>query len=211
MPQVDIYNIKGEVAKKTKLNPAVFGFSPNPQVVSEVVSMYLANTKNRTASVKTKAEVRGGGKKPFRQKGTGRARAGSIRSPLFRGGGVVFGPVPRKKIYNIPKKKKKIALKSVLSLKLQEGKLKVIEDIELKEIKAKKFVEILDKLKIDSSKGEKVLIVLDSPSEVVRRAVNNLKGVRLRTPLLLNALDVMNSDWLVVALKALPLIEKRMS
>jgi large subunit ribosomal protein L4 len=211
MPQVNIYNMKGEVAKKAKLSPDVFDFPPNPQVVSEVVSMYLANTKNRTASVKTKAEVRGGGRKPFRQKGTGRARAGSIRSPLFRGGGVIFGPVPRKKIYKIPKRKKEIALKSVLSLKLQEDKVKVVEDIDLKEIKAKKIFDILDKLKIDNVKDEKVLIVLDSPSEVIRRAVSNLKGIRLRAPSLLTALDVMACDWLVIEFKSLPLIEKRIA
>jgi large subunit ribosomal protein L4 len=209
MPQVNVYDIKGEVMKKANLSAAIFDFPPNPQVVSEVVNMYLANMKVHTASTKTRGEVSGGGRKPWRQKGTGRARAGSIRSPLFRGGGVTFGPKPRKKIYRIPQKKKKIALKSALSLKLKESKIKVIEDINLKESKAKKFKEVLKKLEIDNSKDGKILIIIDAPSEVILRTVNNLKGVRLRNPLLLNALDVMVSDWLIVELKSLPLLEKR--
>ena len=209
MPEVDVYDIEGKVVKKTRLNDAIFNFEPNLQVISEVVNMYLANKKIHTASTKSRDEVSGGGRKPWRQKGTGRARAGSIRSPIFRGGGVVFGPKPRKIVYSIPRKKKKIALKSVLSLKLQEGKIKVVQDIKLEEGKAKKFNEILKKIQIDNNKGKKALIVVNSPSETICRAVSNLKGIKLRNPLLLNALDVMASDWLILELDSLPLLEKR--
>ncbi len=209
MPELDVYDIEGKIVKKAKLNDSIFNFKPNLQVISEVVNMYLANMKIHTASTKTRSEVSGGGKKPWRQKGTGRARAGSIRSPVLRGGGVVFGPHPRKVICHIPKKKKKIALKSVLSLKLQEGKIKVLQDIKLKEGKAKKFSEILKKLQIDNDKGRKTLIIVNSPSETICKAISNLKGVRLKNPLLLNALDVMDSDWLILELDSLPLLEKR--
>lgn len=209
MSEVNVYDIEGKIVKKTKLNDAIFNFEPNLQVISEVVNMYLANKKIHTASTKRRDEVRGGGKKPWRQKGTGRARTGSVRSPIFKGGGSVFGPKPKKVIGHIPRKKKKIALKSVLSLKLQEDRIKVVQDIKLKEGKAKKFSEILKKFQIDNDKGRKALIIVNSPSEAICRATNNLKGVRLKNPLLLNALDVMASDWLIFEFDSLPLLEKR--
>ena len=209
MPEVDVYDVDGNVVKKAKLNDAIFNFKPNLAVVSEVVNMYLANMKIHTASTKTRSEVSGGGKKPWRQKGTGRARAGSIRSPLFRGGGVVFGPRPKKVVCHIPKKKKKIALISTLSLKLQEGKIRVVEGIKLKEAKAKHFDEILNKIQIDNGKSKKALLVMNSPSGNICKAVSNLKEVKLRNPLLLNALDVISSDWLILELDSLPLLEKR--
>ncbi len=209
MPEVDVYDIDGKVVKKTKLNDSIFNFEPNSQVISEVVTMYLANMKIHTASTKTRSEVSGGGKKPWRQKGTGRARAGSIRSPIFRGGGIVFGPRPRIVICHIPKKKRKIALKSVLSLKMQEGKIRVVEDIKLKEGKSKQFNEILQKIRIDNGKNRKALVVINSPSETICKAVSNLKEVRLKNPSILNALDVISSDWLVLELSSLSLLEKR--
>ena len=212
MSQVSIYNTKGEVAQKADLNADIFGFSPNPGVVSEVVSMYIANMKTHTASVKSKGEVSGGGRKPFRQKGTGRARAGSIRSPIYRGGGTVFGPQPRKIVYRIPDKKKKIALKSVLSLKLKEDKLKIVQDIKLKDGKTKSFGNILKALKIDNAKKvNKTLIVMDSPSKDILKAANNIPNVRLRNPLVLNALDVISADWLVIESNTLPLLNKRVA
>ncbi|HIE43827.1 MAG TPA: 50S ribosomal protein L4 [Candidatus Omnitrophica bacterium] len=209
MPQVDVYDIEGKVVRKVNLSDAIFNVQPNPQVVSEVVNMYLANKKNRTASTKTRAEVSGGGRKPWRQKGTGRARAGSVRSPLFKGGGVVFGPKPRKKIYHIPKKKKKIALKSVLTSKLEEDKIRVVDEIRLREPKTKELKRILFKLQGNGEKKRKTLIIMDSPSEVICKAVSNLEEVKLKNPLILNALDVMVCDWLILELATLPLLEKR--
>lgn len=209
MPQVDVYDIEGKVVRKVNLSDAIFNVQPNPQVVSEVVNMYLANKKNRTASTKTRAEVSGGGRKPWRQKGTGRARAGSVRSPLFKGGGVVFGPKPRKKIYHIPKKKKKIALKSVLTSKLEEDKIRVVDEIRLREPKTKELKRILFKLQGNGEKKRKTLIIMDSPSEVICKAISNLEEVKLKNPLILNALDVMVCDWLILELATLPLLEKR--
>lgn len=212
MPEVDVYDMDGKVVQKTELKDSIFNFEPNPQVISEVVNMYLANMKIHTASTKTRSEVSGGGRKPWRQKGTGRARAGSIRSPVFRGGGIAFGPRPRKTVCHIPKKKKIIALKSALSLKLKEGRIKVVQDIKLKEAKAKKFDEILNKIQINNNgndKRKKALIIINSPSDTICKAVNNFKEVKLRNPLLLNALDVISSDWLVFELNSLPLLEKR--
>lgn len=208
MPEVDVYDMEGKVVKKVKLNDSIFNFQPNLQVVSEVVNMYLANMKNHTASTKTRSEVSGGGKKPWRQKGTGRARAGSIRSPIFRGGGVAFGPRPKKVICHIPKMKRNIALKSTLSLKLQEDRIRVVEAINLGEGKSKKINEILKKIQVGNDKA-KVMMIMDSPSETVCKAASNLKKVRLRNPLILNALDVMSSDWLILELKSLPILEKR--
>lgn len=211
MSEIDVYDMNGKIVQKAKLKDAVFNFEPNPQVISEVVNMYLANMKIHTASTKTRAEVSGGGKKPWRQKGTGRARAGSVRSPVFRGGGVAFGPKPRKVICHIPRNKKKIALKSALSLKLAEGKIRVIQGVELKEAKAKEFKEILKKIKIDAGNGKngKSLVVINSPSEAICKAVNNLEKVRIKNPLVLNALDIISSDWLILELNSLSLIEKR--
>ncbi|MCK4905161.1 50S ribosomal protein L4 [bacterium] len=209
MSEVDVYDMEGKIVKKIELKDSIFNFQPNLQLVSEVVNMYLANIKIHTASTKTKGEVRGGGKKPWRQKGTGRARTASLRSPLFRGGGVTFGPRPKKVVCHIPKKKRSIALKSTLSLKLREGKIKVIEGINLEEGKSKNFNEILSKIQVDNDKGKKMMVIINSPSETVIKATNNLKKIRIKNPLILNALDVMSCDWLILELNSLPLLEKR--
>ncbi|MDD5454462.1 MAG: 50S ribosomal protein L4 [Candidatus Ratteibacteria bacterium] len=208
MPEVDVYNMEGNIVKKIKLSDSIFNFQPNPQVVSEVINMYLANKKVHTASTKTRSEVSGGGKKPWRQKGTGRARAGSIRSPLFRGGGIVFGPRPRKTVCHIPKNKKSIALKSTLSSKLKEDKIRIVESISLQEGKSRKFDEILKKIKVGNDK-EKIMVVINSPSENIYKATTNLKQIRLKNPLIINALDVLSADWLVLELNSLPLLENR--
>ncbi|MBU0533291.1 MAG: 50S ribosomal protein L4 [Candidatus Omnitrophica bacterium] len=209
MSEVDVYDMEGKIVKKIELKDSIFNFQPNLQLVSEVVNMYLANIKIHTASTKTKGEIRGGGKKPWRQKGTGRARAASIRSPLFRGGGVTFGPRPKKVVCHIPKKKRGIALKSTLSLKLQEGKIRVVEGINLEEGKSKNFNEILNKIQVDNDKGKKMMVIINSPSETVIKATSNLKKIRIKNPLILNALDVMSCDWLILELNSLPLLEKR--
>jgi len=209
MSEVDVYDMEGKIVKKIELKDSIFNFQPNLQLVSEVVNMYLANIKIHTASTKTKGEIRGGGKKPWRQKGTGRARAASIRSPLFRGGGVTFGPRPKKVVCHIPKKKRGIALKSTLSLKLQEGKIRVVEGINLEEGKSKNFNEILNKIQVDNDKGKKMMVIINSPSETVIKATSNFKKIRIKNPLILNALDVMSCDWLILELNSLPLLEKR--
>lgn len=209
MSEVDVYDMEGKIVKKIELKDSIFSFQPNLQLVSEVVNMYLANIKIHTASTKTKGEVRGGGKKPWRQKGTGRARTASVRSPLFRGGGVTFGPRPKKVVCHIPKKKRSIALKSTLSLKLREGKIRVVEGINLEEGKSKKFNEILNKIQVDNDKGKKMMVIMNSPSETVIKATNNLKKIRIKNPLILNALDVMSCDWLILEFNSLPLLEKR--
>jgi len=208
MPELDVYDMEGKIVKKAKLEDPIFNFQPNLPVISEVVNMYIANMKPHTASTKTRSEVSGGGKKPWRQKGTGRARAGSTRSPVFKGGGVAFGPKPKKVANHIPKKKKNIALKSALSLKLKENKIKIVDGINLKEFKSKKIGEILNKIKVGED-HKKVMFVVDSPSQTMCKAVKNLQMIKIKNPLILNALDVISSDWLVLEFKSLPLLEKR--
>lgn len=173
MPKVDVYNLQGKKVKDIELKKEIFGLEPNVELVHEAVKHYLANQRQGTQSTKTRAEVRGGGKKPYRQKGTGRARAGSIRSPLWVGGGVVFAPKPRDYKFKMNKKQKQLAVKTVLSSKLKNKDLVVLEDLKLKEIKTKQIVDVLKALKIEDS----VYILLPEQDDKVYRSARNISKV----------------------------------
>lgn len=169
--------------------------------------MYQANQRPGTADTKTRKEVRGGGKKPWRQKGTGRARAGSIRSPLWRHGGVVFGPHPRDYSYTLSKKIRDGALKSGLNAKLADGTLKIVDKIQLNEPKTKLFKAILDSLKLEGS----VLVIFDKIDETIKKASRNIPGVTIKTAMDLNALDVLRHKNLLISEAALKTVNKRLA
>ncbi|HEX67443.1 MAG TPA: 50S ribosomal protein L4 [bacterium] len=204
MVELPVYNPEGKEVGKIEVKEELFAYPPRPHVVWEYVRMYLANQRQGTASTKTRGEVRGGGAKPWPQKHTGRARAGSIRSPLWRGGGIIFGPKPRDYHYTIPKKKKRIAFYSVLSSLREEGRIKVLEELPVKDGKTKEVEKVLKNLKVD----EKVLLVLDKAPEIVRRAIKNLENVRLRDPICLNPYDLLTCDWAVFTKDAIKKLEE---
>ena len=208
MAQIDLYNLSREKVGEVELKDEVFNGPVKPHLFYEVVKWQLAKRRRGTASTKTRAEVRGGGRKPWRQKGLGRARAGSIRSPLWRGGGVVFGPKPRDYSYPLPKKVRRAALRSALSLRYKEGKLTVLDGFDLGQIKTKLFVEAMEKLGL---KGEKVLIVTDGKDEVLERSARNVPWAKVLRCEGLNVYDVLNYRHLLILRSALPKIEERLA
>ncbi len=208
MAQIDLYNLSREKVGEVELRDEVFNGPVKPHLFYEVVKWQLAKRRRGTASTKTRAEVRGGGRKPWRQKGLGRARAGSIRSPLWRGGGVVFGPKPRDYSYPLPKKVRRAALRSALSLRYKEGKLTVLDGFDLGQIKTKLFVEAMEKLGL---KGEKVLIVTDGKDEVLERSARNVPWAKVLRCEGLNVYDVLNYRHLLILRSALPKIEERLA
>ena len=208
MAQIDLYNLSREKVGEVELRDEVFNGPVKPHLFYEVVKWQLARRRRGTASTKTRAEVRGGGRKPWRQKGLGRARAGSIRSPLWRGGGVVFGPKPRDYSYPLPKKVRRAALRSALSLRYKEGKLTVLDGFDLGQIKTKLFVEAMEKLGL---KGEKVLIVTDGKDEVLERSARNVPWAKVLRCEGLNVYDVLNYRHLLILRSALPKIEERLA
>jgi len=208
MAQIDLYNLSREKVGEVELRDEVFNGPVKPHLFYEVVKWQLAKRRRGTASTKTRAEVSGGGRKPWRQKGLGRARAGSIRSPLWRGGGVVFGPKPRDYSYPLPKKVRRAALRSALSLRYKEGKLTVLDGFDLGQIKTKLFVEAMEKLGL---KGEKVLIVTDGKDEVLERSARNVPWAKVLRCEGLNVYDVLNYRHLLILRSALPKIEERLA
>ena len=174
MPKIDVYDIEGKKVKTIELKEEVFGIEPNEAVVHSVLVNYLANQRQGTQSTKTRAEVSGGGRKPWRQKGTGRARQGSIRAPHWVGGGVALGPKPRSYNYTVNKKEKRLAIKSMLSSKVLENELVVVENLPLKEIKTKEMARILNNLKVEG----KAVILLPEKDEVVQKSARNIEGVK---------------------------------
>jgi len=208
MAQIDLYNLSREKVGEVELKDEVFNGPVKPHLFYEVVKWQLAKRRRGTASTKTRAEVSGGGRKPWRQKGLGRARAGSIRSPLWRGGGVVFGPKPRDYSYPLPKKVRKAALRSALSLRYKEGKLILLDGLELPQIKTKLFVEAMEKLGL---KGEKVLIVTDGKDEILEKSARNVPWAKVLRCEGLNVYDVLNYHHLLILKSALPKIEERLA
>ena len=204
MPKVDVYNIEGKKIETIELNDEIFGIKPNKTVVHSVLVNYLANQRQGTQSTKTRAEVSGGGKKPWRQKGTGRARQGSIRAPQWIKGGIALGPKPRSYSYKINKKEKKLAVKSVLSSKLAEENIVVLDKLELKEIKTKNMVKVLDNLKI----GGKIFILLPEQNNNVRYSSRNIEGVKTGLVTNMNAYELLNCDKIIVTLDAVKKIEE---
>ncbi|MHA6253409.1 50S ribosomal protein L4 [Oceanobacillus sp. CAU 1775] len=195
MPKVALFKQDGSNAGEVELNEAVFGIEPNEHVLHEAVLMQRASMRQGTHAVKNRSEVRGGGRKPWRQKGTGRARQGSIRSPQWVGGGVVFGPTPRSYSYKLPKKVRRLALKSALSSKVKEEGIIVLESIVIDAPKTKEIINLLDVLKVE----EKVLIVTAEKDVTVARSANNLKTVKVLAVEELNVLDLLSYDKLIIS------------
>lgn len=203
MPVTGVYDIEKNKVSEIELSDAVFGVEINETAIYEVVKMQMASKRCGTASTKVRREVRGGGKKPWRQKGTGRARAGTIRSPLWRGGGVVFGPHPRDYSYTVPKKVKKLALVSALSMKVKEEKVLILRDFPMDEIKTKKFKEVVDRFG-----WKKVLLVVDRANPVLEKSSRNLRGVKMMRSEGINVYDLLNHDHVVILEPSVRMIEE---
>ena len=204
MPKVDVYDIKGKKVSDVELNENVFGIEPNENIVHEVLINYLANQRQGTQSTKTRAEVRGGGRKPWRQKGTGRARQGSIRAPQWIKGGIALGPKPRSYKYTINKKEKRLAIRSVLSSKVLEKELTVVDKLELKEIKTKSMVKAFADLKLSG----KTLIVLSEKNLNVQASTNNIEGAKTILVNEINVYDLLKYTNLVLPLDTVKIIEE---
>lgn len=204
MPKVNVYNQLGEIVGDIELNEAIFGIEVNEHVVYEVVKNHLANRRQGTQSAKTRAEVRGGGRKPWRQKGTGRARQGSIRAPQWKGGGVVFAPKPRSYRYSVPKKVRRLAMKSVLSSKVLEGELKVLDALTLETFSTKNAKEILKNLNVEA----KTMIVLPEGNDMIIKSFANLPKVETVVVDYMNVYDLMRFDNLLIVKDALTKIEE---
>ena len=198
MPKVALLKQDGSNAGDIELNESVFGIEPNTHVLHEAVVMQRASLRQGTHAVKNRSEVRGGGRKPWRQKGTGRARQGSIRSPQWVGGGTVFGPTPRSYSYKLPKKVRRLALKSALSSKVKEESLLVLDSIAIDAPKTKEVIKMLDALKVDT----KALIVLADKDEAIIRSANNLQSVKVLTVEEMNVLDLLSHDSLIISKEA---------
>lgn len=204
MPKVNVYNQLGEVVGDIELNEAIFGIEVNEHVVYEVVKNQLANKRQGTQSAKTRAEVRGGGRKPWRQKGTGRARQGSIRAPQWKGGGVVFAPKPRSYRYAVPKKVRRLAMKSVLTSKVLDGELKILDALTLDTFSTKKAIEVLKNLNVET----KTMIVLAEGNEQIIKSFSNIPKVETVVVDYMNVYDLMRFDNLVIVKGALAKIEE---
>jgi large subunit ribosomal protein L4 len=208
MKELKVYSQKGQKVDSVKLNQKIFNGKVNKTLLHDAVKMYLANKRLGTASTKSRSDVAGGSKKPWRQKGTGRARAGTIRSPLFKGGGVVFGPKNRDYSYAMPKKAKKVALISAINAKINNDDLVVVEDISLESIKTKDFAQIFKKLKMDE---KKVLVVIEKLQKNTVMSARNIKNIYVRAVDSFNAYDVLLAEKLVITKEALDKINKRVN
>ncbi|WP_326717162.1 50S ribosomal protein L4 [Vagococcus jeotgali] len=204
MTSVALFKQDGTQNGEIELNEAIFGIEPNENVVYDAIIMQRASLRQGTHAVKTRGKVRGGGRKPWRQKGTGRARQGSIRSPQWRGGGVVFGPTPRSYSYKLPKKVRRLAIKSVLSEKVAENKLVVVEGLSFDAPKTKEFKQVLENLNVDT----KVLIVLESGNDFAALSGRNLPNVSIVESNNVSVLDVVAADKLLMTKTALTHVEE---
>ena len=204
MPKVDVYDINGKKVSDVELNENVFGIEPNETIVHAVLVNYLANQRQGTQSTKTRSEVRGGGRKPWRQKGTGRARQGSIRAPQWIKGGIALGPKPRSYKYTVNKKERRLAIKSVLSSKVLENSLVVVDKMDLKEIKTKTMVKALADLKVTES----ALIVLPEKNETVQKSARNIENVKTSLVNTINVYDLLKYKKLVVTVDTVKKIEE---
>ena len=204
MPKVDVYEKKKKKVSDVELAEAIFGIEPNEAIVHSVLVNYLANQRQGTQSTKTRAEVRGGGRKPWRQKGTGRARQGSIRAPQWVKGGIALGPKPRSYKYTVNKKERRLAIKSLLSSKVLEKELTVVDKLELAEIKTKTMVKALADLKVEG----KTLIVLPENNKNVLMSARNIEGVKTITLNNINVFDLLKYNNLVLPLETVKKIEE---
>ena len=196
MPQMDLYNLEAKVVGSVDLADAVFNIEPNNQAIYDAVLLQQASMRQGTHKTKTRTEVSGGGKKPFRQKGTGRARQGSTRATQWRGGGIAFGPTPRSYGFKLNRKVRRLALRSALSAKVAENKLTVLDSIKFDDIKTKKFVEVMNNFKFD----RKTLFVVDITDEFDNAflSMRNLPNAMMLTVETLNVYDIVNADQLVI-------------
>ncbi|KIL52341.1 50S ribosomal protein L4 [Jeotgalibacillus soli] len=204
MPKVSLYKQDGSQAGEIELNESIFGIEPNNAVMFEAVVMQRASLRQGSHKVKNRSEVRGGGRKPWRQKGTGRARQGSIRSPQWRGGGAVFGPTPRSYSYKLPKKVRRLAIKSALSSKVVEENILVLEALSFETPKTKEFAAVLKNLSVD----KKVLVVTDGLDENIALSGRNIPGVTIVSANGVNVLDVLGHDKLIMTKAAVQKVEE---
>ncbi|MBN1637148.1 MAG: 50S ribosomal protein L4 [Deltaproteobacteria bacterium] len=205
MPSVDVYNMAGEKVKQIELSEAVFQCELKPHLIHDVVVWQTAKKRLGNAKVKTRSDVSGGGRKPYRQKGTGRARAGTNRSPLWKGGGVIFGPNGRKFNKSVPKKVRSQALKSALSMKLGENEFKIVDKIDLDEVKTKRFVEALNNLEMSNA-----LLVMGNIDSKVSLASRNHPSSKLLDVRGLNVYDILKYRGLIMDLEAVEYVEERL-
>ena len=201
--KIDVLSLKGEKVKDIKLEDNIFNIEPNDAVVKDAIVAAMAGARQGTASVKTRAEVSGGGRKPYRQKGTGNARQGSIRATQYRHGGIAFGPVPRDYSKKMNKKEKRIALLSALSSKVAESKIVVLDEFKLDEIKTKKFVEVMNNLKVENA-----LVVLEGENKNVVLSGRNIPSVKVTATNEINTYDVLKYTTLVVTKAAVEKLEE---
>ena len=204
MPKVNVYNIEGKKVSDIDLKEEIFGIEPNEAIIHSVLVNYLANQRQGTQSTKTRSEVSGGGRKPWRQKGTGRARQGSTRAPQWIKGGIALGPKPRSYRYTVNKKERRLAIKSVLSSKVLEKELTVLDKIELKEIKTKSMVKALTALKLEG----KTLIVLPENDKNVVMSARNIEGVKTISANNINVFDLLKYNNLVLPVDTVKKLEE---
>ena len=204
MPKIEVYDINGKKVKEVELKNEVFGIEPNEAVVHSVLVNFLANQRQGTQSTKTRSEVSGGGKKPWRQKGTGRARQGSIRAPQWIKGGIALGPKPRSYKYTVNKKERQLAIKSLLSSKVLENNLVVVDSLPLKEIKTKEMVKAISNLKVEG----KALIMLPEKNENVQKSARNIEGVKTTLVGTINVYDLLKYNKLVLTLDTVKKLEE---
>ena len=204
MPKVDVYDIEGKKVKTIELKEEVFGIEPNETVVHHVLVNYLANQRQGTQSTKTRSEVSGGGRKPWRQKGTGRARQGSIRAPQWIKGGIALGPKPRSYKYTVNKKERRLAVLSCLSSKVLENELTVVDTLEMKEIKTKEMAKVLTNLKVEG----KTLILLAEKNENIQKSARNIEGVKTTLVNTINVYDLLKYKNLVITLDTVKKLEE---
>ena len=204
MPKVDVLDMKGKKVSDIELADSVFGIEPNEAIVHSVLVNYLANQRQGTQSTKTRAEVSGGGKKPWRQKGTGRARQGSIRAPQWIKGGIALGPKPRSYKYTVNKKERRLAIKSILSSKVLEKELTVVDKLEVKEIKTKTMVKALADMKVEG----KTLIVLPENNKNVLMSARNIEGVKTIVANNINVFDLLKYTNLILPVDTVKKLEE---
>ena len=204
MPKVSVYNIEGKKVSDIDLKEEIFGIEPNEAIIHSVLVNFLANQRQGTQSTKTRAEVRGGGRKPWRQKGTGRARQGSIRAPQWIKGGIALGPKPRSYSYRINRKERQLAIKSVLSSKVLENQLTVVDKLAFEEIKTKNMVSALNNLKVTG----KTLVMLPEKNENVQKSARNIEGVKTTLVNTINVYDLLKYNNLVVTLDTVKKLEE---
>ena len=204
MPKVSVYNIEGKKVSDIDLKEGIFGIEPNEAIIHSVLVNYLANQRQGTQSTKTRAEVRGGGRKPWRQIGTGRARQGSIRAPQWIKGGIALGPKPRSYKYTVNKKERQLAVKSMLSMKVLEQSLVVVDELAFNEIKTKNMVSALNNLKVTG----KTLVMLPEKNENVQKSARNIEGVKTTLVNTINVYDLLKYNNLVVTLDTVKKLEE---